>query len=77
MFMKRRELLEMPVRLGSATALLVPLSMKAARAEPSATKPAATPNPLRPPAEGDIPVAFLAKSDFTVGHSQIIALWRV
>jgi transcriptional regulator GlxA family with amidase domain len=59
--MKRRELLEMSVGLGSAIALLGPLSLKAAQRESSATNGprAAIPNPLRPPSEGDIPVAFL------------------
>jgi transcriptional regulator GlxA family with amidase domain len=58
--MKRRELLGISVGLGSA-ALLGALSTKAAPAEPSASNagPSATLNPLRPPAEGDIPVAFL------------------
>jgi transcriptional regulator GlxA family with amidase domain len=65
--MKRRELLGMSVGLGSV-ALLGSLSTKAAQAEPSATnaRPAATLNPLRPPAEGDIPVAFLISDDAVV-----------
>jgi len=59
--MNRRELLEMSVGLGSAIALLEPLSLKAAQGEsaPTNAPPAATRNPLRPPNQGDIPVAFL------------------
>jgi len=66
--MKRRDLLEMSVGVGSAIALLRPLSLKAAQREPSATNGplAAPPNPLRPPAEGDIPVAFLISDDAVV-----------
>ena len=66
--MNRRELLEMSVGLGTAAALLGSLSTKAAQAEPSASnaRAAATLNPLRPPAEGDIPVAFLISDDAVV-----------
>src|SRR6202035_1014793 len=68
MFMNRRELLEMSVGLGTAAALLGSLSTKAAQAETSASnaRAAATLNPLRPPAEGDIPVAFLISDDAVV-----------
>jgi transcriptional regulator GlxA family with amidase domain len=66
--MKRRELLELSVGLGTAAALLGPLSVKAAPVDSSAGNalPAATLNPLRPPAEGDIPVAFLISDDAVV-----------
>src|SRR5258708_18163127 len=66
--MKRRDLLEISVGIGSAIALLKPLSLNAAQHGPSATNGplAATPNPLRPPTEGDIPVAFLISDDAVV-----------
>jgi hypothetical protein len=58
----------MAVGVGSALALLRPLSLNAAQREPSATNgpPAVPPNPLRPPIEGDIPVAFLISEDAVV-----------
>ena len=58
----------MSVGVGSALALLRPLSLNAAQREPSATNgpPAVPPNPLRPPIEGDIPVAFLISEDAVV-----------
>jgi putative intracellular protease/amidase/YHS domain-containing protein len=58
--MKRRELLKSAAAFGCAAA--IPLSSFGQLVSSSAsdpTRPAAEPNPLKPPAEGSIPVAFV------------------